>query len=138
VFDDVPRANQRSLTQDLIANLLEVRGEGVTKNAGKLQDAGSVRYCVKRWARSLGPVHTISASANGWHRVPIEALDEVQTGRLHEECNEEWRPRRPVPFGLLPKWPCASLRSLAGRPARLRFAPRSWPFRRCNALGEIV
>ena len=89
VFDDVPRANQRSLTQDLIANLLEVRGEGVTKNAGKLQDAGSVRYCVKRWARLLGLVHTISASANGWHRVPIEALDEVQTGRLHEERNEE-------------------------------------------------
>src|SRR5947207_2510611 len=61
----------------------------------------------------LGPVHTMSASANGWHGAPIEALDKAQTGRLREESNEEWRPRAPVPFGLLPKSPCASLQSLA-------------------------
>jgi hypothetical protein len=87
---------------------------------------------------SLGPVHTMSASANGWHGAPIKALDEAETGRLCEESNAEWRPRAPVPFGLLPKWPCASLQSLAGLPARLRFAPRSWPFRPCNALVDIV
>ena len=68
----------------------------------------------------LGPVHTMSANANGWHGAPIEALDEAKTGCLCEESNEEWRSRRPVPFGLLPKWPCASLRSLARRPACLR------------------
>ena len=34
--------------------------------------------------------------------------------------NTEWRPRTPVPFGLLPKTPIAALQSLAGRPARLR------------------
>ena len=68
----------------------------------------------------LGPVHTMSTSANGCHGVPIEALDEAQTGCLREESNEEWRPRAPVPFGLRPKWPCALLQSLAGQPARLR------------------
>jgi len=62
----------------------------------------------------------MSIDANGWHGAPIEALDEAQTGRLREESNEEWRARAPVPFGLLPKWPCASLQSLARRPACLR------------------
>src|SRR5579864_3072584 len=68
----------------------------------------------------LGPVHTMPASANGCHGAPIEALDEAKTGCLCEESNEEWRARAPVPFGLLPKGPCASLRSLGGLPARLR------------------
>ena len=88
----------------------------------------------------LGPVHTMSANANGWHGVPIEAPDEGQTGRLREEGNEEWRPMPPVPFGLLPKRPCASLRRLTGRtPAfAFAFAPRAWPFRRCNAFVVIV
>jgi hypothetical protein len=43
----------------------------------------------------------MSAYANGWHGVPIEASDEQQTGRLLEEGNEEWRPMAPVSFGLL-------------------------------------
>jgi len=46
--------------------------------------------------------------------VAIKALDEAQTGRLREESNAEWRPRAPVPFGLLPKGPCTLLQSLAG------------------------
>jgi hypothetical protein len=54
------------------------------------------------------------ACANEWHGAPIKALDEAQTGRLREECNAEWRPRAPVPFGLLPKGPCTLLQSLAG------------------------
>ena len=32
------------MTQDLIANMLGVRREGVTEAAGKLQDAGLIRY----------------------------------------------------------------------------------------------
>src|SRR3989454_12201775 len=71
-----------------------------------------------------GPVHTMSASANGWHGAPIEAPDFVKIGSKDgvssEESNEEWRPMPPVPFGLLPKGPCASLQSLAGPLARLR------------------
>ncbi len=36
--------NELSMTQELIANMLGVRREGVTDAAGKLQDAGLIRY----------------------------------------------------------------------------------------------
>jgi len=62
----------------------------------------------------------MGANANGWLGAPIKALDEAQTGRLREESNEEWRPKAPVPFGLLPKTPIAASRRLAGCPTRLR------------------
>jgi len=32
------------MTQDLIANMLGVRREGVTASAGKLQEEGTIRY----------------------------------------------------------------------------------------------
>ena len=62
----------------------------------------------------------MDANANGRLGVPIKAPDEAKTGRLREEGNAEWRPKPPVPFGLLPKTPGAALRSLAGCPTRLR------------------
>jgi CRP-like cAMP-binding protein len=37
-------SNELSMTQELIANMLGVRREGVTEAAGKLQDAGLIRY----------------------------------------------------------------------------------------------
>ena len=37
-------SNQLSMTQDLIANMLGVRREGVTEAAGRLQKAGMIRY----------------------------------------------------------------------------------------------
>ena len=37
-------SNQLSMTQDLIANMLGVRREGVTEAAGRLQKAGLIRY----------------------------------------------------------------------------------------------
>src|SRR6476620_4826986 len=37
-------SNQLSMTQELIANMLGVRREGVTEAAGKLQDAGLISY----------------------------------------------------------------------------------------------
>lgn len=37
-------SNQLSMTQELIANMLGVRREGVTEAAGKLQKAGLIRY----------------------------------------------------------------------------------------------
>jgi CRP-like cAMP-binding protein len=37
-------SNELVMTQDLIANMLGVRREGVTEAAGKLQDAGLIRY----------------------------------------------------------------------------------------------
>jgi CRP-like cAMP-binding protein len=38
------RGNELSMTQELIANMLGVRREGVTEAAGKLQRAGLIRY----------------------------------------------------------------------------------------------
>jgi CRP-like cAMP-binding protein len=38
------RSNELSMTQELIANMLGVRREGVTEAAGKLQKAGLIRY----------------------------------------------------------------------------------------------
>jgi len=37
-------SNELCMTQELIANMLGVRREGVTEAAGKLQDAGLIRY----------------------------------------------------------------------------------------------
>ena len=38
------QGNQRVMTQELIANMLGVRREGVTEGALKLQEAGLIRY----------------------------------------------------------------------------------------------
>jgi hypothetical protein len=62
----------------------------------------------------------MGANANGRHGPTVKADDDAKTGRLREEDNAEWRPRAPVPFGLLPKTPIAALRRLAGYPTRLR------------------
>jgi CRP-like cAMP-binding protein len=42
-LDRLP-SNELSMTQDLIANMLGVRREGVTESAGRLQKAGLIRY----------------------------------------------------------------------------------------------
>ena len=42
-LDRLP-SNELKMTQELIANMLGVRREGVTEAAGKLQDAGLIRY----------------------------------------------------------------------------------------------
>jgi len=42
-FDRLP-SNELTMTQELIANLLGVRREGVTEAAGRLQKAGLIRY----------------------------------------------------------------------------------------------
>jgi hypothetical protein len=42
-LDRLP-SNSLTMTQDLIANMLGVRREGVTEAAGKLQRAGLIRY----------------------------------------------------------------------------------------------
>ena len=42
-LDRLP-TNQLSMTQELIANMLGVRREGVTEAAGKLQAAGLIHY----------------------------------------------------------------------------------------------
>jgi len=41
---DCLESNQLAMTQELIANMLGVRREGVTEAAGRLQEAGLIRY----------------------------------------------------------------------------------------------
>jgi CRP-like cAMP-binding protein len=54
-------SNELSMTQELIANMLGVRREGVTEAAGNLQEAGLIHYTrgritVHRSPRSGGAV----------------------------------------------------------------------------------
>jgi Mn-dependent DtxR family transcriptional regulator len=42
-MDRLP-SNELKMTQELIANMLDVRRAGVTEGAMKLQDAGRIRY----------------------------------------------------------------------------------------------
>ena len=70
----------------------------------------------------------MGANANGWHGAPIAAADEANTSGLGEESNKEWRPRAPVPFGLLPKTPIAALQRLARFSTCLRLRALRWAF----------
>jgi len=76
----------------------------------------------------------MAANANGRNEAAIKAHDEAKTGRLGEECNEEWRPSTPVPFGLLPNTRIAALQRLAGRPAHLRLRALRCA---CSALQRV-
>jgi len=76
----------------------------------------------------------MAANANGRNEAAIKAHDEAKTGRLGEECNEEWRLSTPVPFGLLPNTRIAALQRLAGRPARLRLRALRCA---CSALQRV-
>jgi len=76
----------------------------------------------------------MAANANGRNEAAIKAHDEAKTGRLGEECNEEWRLSTPVPFGLLPNTRIAALQRLAGRPARLRLRASRYA---CSALQRV-
>jgi hypothetical protein len=60
----------------------------------------------------------MGANANRCTEAPIKARDKAKTGRLGEECNDEWRLSAPVPSGLLPKTRIAALPMRAGGPAR--------------------
>jgi CRP-like cAMP-binding protein len=62
-LDRLP-SNRLIMTQELIANMLGVRREGVTESAGKLQDLGVIEY----------------------HRGQITVLDRPQLERLCCEC----------------------------------------------------
>jgi hypothetical protein len=62
-------SNELSMTQELIANMLGVRREGVTEAAGKLQDAALIRYRRARIALPIARVWTRGpASAARWSR----------------------------------------------------------------------
>ena len=58
------QSNELSMTQELIANMLGVRREGVTEAAGKLQEAGLIRY-------HRGRITVLDRP--GWRRAPASA-----------------------------------------------------------------
>ena len=67
-LDRLP-SNELAMTQELIANMLGVRREGVTEAAGKLQDAGLIHYRRGRSPCSIGRVwRRDAASATRWSR----------------------------------------------------------------------
>jgi Mn-dependent DtxR family transcriptional regulator len=49
-------SNQLTMTQELIANMLGVRREGVTEAAGKLHKLGVIRYARGICAVTVGPL----------------------------------------------------------------------------------
>ena len=53
-LDRLP-SNELSMTQELIANMLGVRREGVTEAAGKLQRSGLIRYSRGRSSTVMWP-----------------------------------------------------------------------------------
>jgi DNA-binding transcriptional MocR family regulator len=62
-------ANELTMTQELIANMLGVRREGVTEAAGKLQSAGLIHYRRGRITVLDRPVwRRAPASATRWSR----------------------------------------------------------------------
>ena len=75
-IDRLP-SNDLSMTQELIANMLGVRREGVTESAGKLQRTGAIRY----------------------YRGLITVLDRPQ---LHRKCCECYEVVQKEYFRLLP------------------------------------
>ena len=67
-LDRLP-SNDLTMTQELIANMLGVRREGVTEAAGKLQNAGLDRLQPRRSPCWIGPGwRRGSASATRWSR----------------------------------------------------------------------
>jgi hypothetical protein len=71
-----PLSSELTMTQELIANMLGVRREGVTEAAGKLQDAGLIRTAVaasRCWigrAWRLGPASCYEVVRRESDRLP--------------------------------------------------------------------
>ena len=67
------QSNELSMTQELIANMLGVRREGVTEAAGKLQTAGLIRYLSAAespfWIAPAWEARSCEAPPSGQNRV---------------------------------------------------------------------
>ena len=69
------KTNELSMTQELIANMLGVRREGVTEAAGKLQDAGLIHY--RRGQISVVDRHGLEARACECYQVVKTEFDRL-------------------------------------------------------------
>ena len=73
-LDRLP-GNELVMTQELIANMLGVRREGVTEAAGKLQRAGLIQYAAAASRCSTAPGWSSApASATRWSRKEYDRL----------------------------------------------------------------
>ena len=68
-------SNELKMTQELIANMLGVRREGVTEAAGKLQAAGVIRY-------SRGRITVLDRAALEAHACECYAVVKQESDRL--------------------------------------------------------
>lgn len=73
-LDRLP-SNELVMTQELIANMLGVRREGVTEAAGKLQDAGAIQY-------SRGRITVLDRSALEARTCECYAVVKAESDRL--------------------------------------------------------
>jgi len=77
-------SNQLNMTQELIADILGVRREGVTEAAGKLQKLGVIRYAPARSRSWTGRSSNSSvASATRWSRRKPTGCQLTDAGRSH-------------------------------------------------------
>ncbi len=114
-LDRLP-SNKLTMTQELIANMLGVRREGVTEAAGKLQSAGLIRY-------SRGRITVLDRP--GLEARACECYDVVR--RESDRLLPEYCPRRDAregarvtvaPLGILASRGCGRTRS--ARPGNTR------------------
>ena len=80
-FDRLP-SNELRMTQELIANMLGVRREGVTEAAGKLQTAGLIRY-------SRGLITVLDRTGLEARVCECYAVVRKETERLLPEANRD-------------------------------------------------
>ncbi len=73
-------SNELTMTQELIANMLGVRREGVTEAAGKLQSAGLIRY--RRGRITVLDRHALEARACECYQVVKSELDRLLPYRV--------------------------------------------------------
>ena len=69
------------MTQELIANMLGVRREGVTESAGKLQKLGLIEY-------SRGHIKVLDRPL--WKRTPVSAIKWLRPN-LRDYFRRAWR-----------------------------------------------
>jgi CRP-like cAMP-binding protein len=79
-------SNELTMTQELIANMLGVRREGVTEAAGKLQDAGLIHYSRGRITVVDRP--GLEAQACECYKVVKKELDRLLPDVAHHEALE--------------------------------------------------
>jgi hypothetical protein len=89
------RSNELTMTQELIANMLGVRREGVTEAAGKLQRLGVIDY-------HRGQIEVLDRKKLETLSCECYAVVKEETDRLLPYVKPGWRETGSAPFGAAP------------------------------------